>query len=151
MGSTTTRSNPSSPPEFGSDPGQFYGRRRRMAATLDAMRRRYSAARAAHPRKINATFTAPLDISEEHFAALRLQKVKTFLDAYGKQGWRAVIDANHPIQIRRGACPAFDLREGKYVEGVQEYVVSTWFVLPNPKPLRIELPPWFTAVTPEKG
>lgn len=141
-------------PESGQDPGRFYGRRRRMAATLDALRRRYSAARAAHPRKLTGTFQAPVDISAEHFARLRLQKVQTFVDAQQKQGWRLSTSPAHPIRLESGACPAYDLRDGTPREGYREYVVSAWFVFPNPKPLRIELPPWFTeslAVTPEKG
>ena len=126
-----------------------------MDAPPRAMRRRYSAARARPPRKRHGTFMVPVDMGEEAFAALRLQKVKRFLDAHAEMGWQAVIDASHPIQIRTGAYPAYDIREEKYRTDVREYVVSAWFVLPNPKPLRIELPDWFTAglVTPqpEKG
>jgi hypothetical protein len=161
----STRSSPPSPsstseeaPARGQDPGQFYGRpRRRLAATLAGLQRKYAEARARHPRKLSGTFVAPVDLPAEAFRTLRLKKVQTFVDAQQRMGWRLFHDRTHPILLERGACPAYDLRDGCYREGFREYVVSAWFTFPNPEPLRIELPAWFalpgraTAGDPRKG
>jgi hypothetical protein len=122
-----------------------------MATTLAGLRRKYGPERARHPRKLSGTFQAPLDISPALFRDLRLQKVRAFIEAMQAQGWRLHASPAHKITLESGACPAYDLRDGCYREGYREYVVSAWFTFPAPKPLRIELPPWFTAVTPEEG
>ena len=142
-------------PPLGPDPGAFYQRRRRrLATTLEALRRRY-APRPAAPRPHRGTFVAPIDLPERLFAPLRLQKVQQFIAALQRMGWVLVLDRAHPLRLESGACPAFDLRDGVLREGAREYVVTAWFALPDPQPLRIALPPWYTAVTPssarEKG
>lgn len=145
----STRSSPPSPPAGGArgqDPGQFYGRpRRRLATTFAGLQRKYAEARARHPRKLSGTFAAPVDLPADAFRTLRLEKVQTFVDAQQRMGWRLFHDRAHPIVLERGACPAYDLRDGCYREGFREYVVSAWFTFPHPKPLRVALPDWFRA------
>lgn len=133
-----------SPPGRGQDPGGFYNRRRPLATTLEALQRRYAPARALLPKKQRGTFIAPVDLPEETFATLRLLKVQAFVDALQREGWRLVADRAHPIRLESGACPAFDLKANAHREGYREYVVTAWFVLPDARPLRVELPDWFS-------
>lgn len=145
MGSTSTSLSPPShqPQPGGLDPGRFYRRRRgrtRLAATLDGLARKYHPDRARRPRMVSGTFQAPLDLGVEAFTRLRRRKVLAFVAAMEAQGWRLLVDARHPVRLEAGATPAYDLDLGAPRPGWREYVVSGWFVFPDPKPVRVELP-----------
>ena len=109
--------------------------------TLDVagLQRKYGPERAYAPRMFEGTFKVPLGVSGQVYERVRNEKVRKFVEAWGKRGFDWLSDRH--IQVYPGMYPAHDTLTNLPLLGEREFIVRAWFRHRSPKPIRLELPP----------
>ena len=112
----------------------------REAVDTAALSRQYSMDAARAPRIVQGTFVVPLGVSARRYRDIRNDAIGRFVRAMDTQGWEAVIDAGHRIDVLPGVYPYRDLATGLDMLDRREFIVRVWFRFRNPQPLKLEVP-----------
>lgn len=106
-----------------------------------ALSRQYGMDNARAPQWKEATFQAPIGATDEQYAKIRFDAIRTFIKTMNSRGFDALTSAAYQPRVSPGVYPAYDLASGFALLDRREMIVGMWFTFRNPKPVRIELPP----------
>ena len=92
------------------------------------------------PRIVQGTFVVPLGVSARRYRDIRNDAIGRFVRAMDTQGWEAVIDAGHRIDVLPGVYPYRDLATGLDMLDRREFIARAYFTQRNPQVVRTEFP-----------